>query len=303
MTSKLNEKSAKKKIRQIALFFFICVSSGCSLLDTSPDINFAIKFKEKKSVAFGENVSSCSFVDYVGDYRIEDKHISKNENKIYISNLDVECGELNTKKLGKQTISYILGGKETTMEVTVKDLTAPKITIDEKFEIEEGTAFNLKEKVVVKDNVDKTKNVDVKIDGDFNKDKAGTYTLTVIAKDKAKNESKAKVTITVKEKQKEVPKETPKENKDNPIQNAGGNNNPQNDAGGSNVNGQTIVQPNIPSVSYTKKFLFSDGYNFQTAPEACQQEALSAYSQGHGATCTNLFDANGQPIGQLLTVK
>lgn len=293
MASKLI-KIRERKIRHFALFFFLSLCSACSLIDTSPDISFELKFKKNTKIAYGENISTCSLVDFVDTYKVEDKNINSKENKIYVSNLEVNCGTINTKKLGKQTIVYDLNGNKTSLDVTIKDLTAPKIIVQKSFEIEAGETFNVLDKLQVKDNLDKEKNIKLKVTGEIDKNKAGTYTQTITATDKSKNKSTKKITVIVKEKPKE--ENTNNQNENNPSNNNAGN------TGSNKPTEDTVKPPESIIEAYTKKFLFSDGYDFQSAPQACQKEAMEAFSNGRGASCTNLFDENGQPIGQLLTV-
>ncbi|QZY55327.1 S-layer homology domain-containing protein [Crassaminicella profunda] len=78
------------------------------------------------------------------------------------------------------------------------DQQAPQIIIDNKVvTINKGEQFNLLSGVTANDNVDKNITVQVAKDGGFNKDKAGTYEITYIARDKAGNEATATRTVVV----------------------------------------------------------------------------------------------------------
>ena len=95
------------------------------------------------------------------------------------------------------------------LDVTIKDLTAPTITIEKKsYSITEGDSFKIEDCYSVSDNL--TKEPTVKIDDDgFNNKKVGTYTIKITATDESENATEDSFTVEVKEKPKPTPTPTP----------------------------------------------------------------------------------------------
>ena len=77
------------------------------------------------------------------------------------------------------------------------DVTAPTITYKDKIEITVGDSVDLFKGVSAKDDVDG--DVSVTIEGTYDLNKAGTYTLYYVAKDSSKNVTKKEFTLIVKE--------------------------------------------------------------------------------------------------------
>ena len=164
-------------------------------------------FQEDRSIEYGENVEAKDFV------------------KEAKGNI-VSSSKIDTKKLGEQTITYVLEKeelkKEFTLKVTVKDTKKPIITLKkEKLSIEEGQSLDVKKNIVsVKDVVDgkltmqkanrELEKGHYQIKEDLDTKKPGKYTVEVIAKDSNGNVSKKEFVVTV-TKKKVVKVEEPKQ--------------------------------------------------------------------------------------------
>lgn len=127
-------------------------------------------------------------------------------------------GKVDTKKIGKYTLTYKVTdtAKNTTSvkrNVTVKkDTTSPNITGATNKIVYLGYTFDAKSGVKATDNADGTITSQIKITGQVNTKKEGTYKLKYSVTDKGKNTRSVTRVITVK-KDKEKPKITGATNK------------------------------------------------------------------------------------------
>ena len=135
-------------------------------------------------------------------------------------NVSVKSVEgFDSKKVGEQILQVTFSDgkkeKQEEVKVTVEDTKKPEITLKkDKVSITEGDKLTLKDNVKeVKDPVDgDLKYSDKKVEkdgyyidkGKLDTKKAGTYEVTVIAKDKNGNEAKKSFKVEVKEKEEEV---------------------------------------------------------------------------------------------------
>nr|WP_269089185.1 immunoglobulin-like domain-containing protein [Pradoshia eiseniae] len=127
-------------------------------------------------------------------------------------------GKVNTKKVGKYKITYIVTDKakntsKITRTITVKkDTTKPNITGALNKTIYMGYSFNPKTSVKAIDNVDGNITSKIKVSGKFNVNEVGIYKLKYSVVDKTKNKTTVTRIITVK-KDTEKPKITGASNK------------------------------------------------------------------------------------------
>ena len=96
---------------------------------------------------------------------------------------------------------YVISQKEITLEVV--DTKMPVISGVQDIEITKGDTIDLTANITAKDEVDG--DLEIQIEGDFDPNTVGTYTLTVKAVDKNQNETTESFTVTVKEKPVVVP--------------------------------------------------------------------------------------------------
>ena len=95
------------------------------------------------------------------------------------------------------------------VSITIKDLTAPTITIKKKsYSITEGDSFKIEDCYSVSDNLTKESTVEID-DGGFSNKKAGTYTIKITTTDESENVTEDSFTVEVKEKPKPTPTPTP----------------------------------------------------------------------------------------------
>lgn len=189
----------------------------------------------------------------------------------------VGISEVNTMEIGEQEIVLTLSdgtySKEVKKVIEVKDTKAPEIELEkESVEIEEGEEYDPKSNVVsVTDLVDG--NIEeYTIEGEYDVNTAGEYTITVIAKDKNDNETKKEFTLAVKEKEVETFIENTKPNENDinstpnkPIGNTEGNNTNTPVPAPTPQPEQKPEEPCVP-----KYAIYNSGKIFQTYEEAIQ---------------------------------
>lgn len=160
---------------------------------------------------------------------------------------------INTDKVGVQKIKltiedYFKKTKDYSFEVNVKDTVAPEIQAKEKLTTEYDTKIDLLKDVTATDNYDKE--IEVKVEGDYDLKKAGEYKLQYVAKDSSGNETKKEVVLVVKEKVVEVPKAVEKPATNN------SNNQTQNN--------NSESAPSAPVVNQDGSFTTSKGFHGET---------------------------------------
>ena len=122
-------------------------------------------------------------------------------------------GKVDTKKVGTYSITYSVTDSEgdtvtldqivIVEEVIEENVSKPVITINKNNENGDGLAFVAGEKVNLLDYITAVdylgRPIEVKINGDYDLNQAGTYIVTVVAEDSLGNRTEEKVTIVVKE--------------------------------------------------------------------------------------------------------
>ena len=160
---------------------------------------------------------------------------------------------INTDKVGVQKIKltiedYFKKTKDYSFEVNVKDTVAPEIQAKEKLNTEYDTKIDLLKDVTATDNYDKE--IEVKVEGEYDLKKAGEYKLQYIAKDSSGNETKKEVVLVVKEKVVETPKIVEK-----PVTNNSNN---------QTQNNNSEPAPSAPVVNQDGSFTTSKGFHGET---------------------------------------
>lgn len=145
-------------------------------------------------------------VEVYSEVKVKD-FLKKIEGKI------IQENKINTKKLGKQEISFIYLNNNNqkrrgTFEIKVVDTEEPLVWINNNYSTPIGNDPELNKQIVCVDNYDNKPTC--KIKGDYDINKPGTYNLKFIAKDSSKNKIEYSFTLNVYEKV-EAPKvDTPK---------------------------------------------------------------------------------------------
>ena len=158
------------------------------------------------------------------------------------------------------------GASISALDITIKDLTAPTITIKKKtYSITEGDSFKIQDCYSVFDNLTEKPTVDID-EGGFSNKKAGTYTIKITATDENGNTAEDSFKVEVKEKPKPTPKPTPTPTptptlKETPEakENSNTQSNANSDSSYSQSNNSSSSQNNASSESRQSYFPFLEG--------------------------------------------
>lgn len=172
-------------------------------------------------------------------------------------------------------------------EICVKifDLTAPVIECKNKIEITQYQDLDLKKYVSVSDNLDS--NLPFAASGEVNTVRPGEYPIVITAIDTAGNRQEKEIVVIVKEK----PAEKPSSN--------GGGGSGSSGSGGSGGSSGSKPKPKKKK-TYTEKFLFNDGYDMNSAYNACVARGKKMSSTWE---CTPMKGSDGIYTGYKLTYK
>ena len=152
------------------------------------------------------------------------------------------------------------GASISALDITIKDLTAPTITIKKKtYSITEGDSFKIQDCYSVSDNLTEKPTVDID-EGGFSNKKAGTYTIKITATDESGNTAEDSFKVEVKEKPKPTPTPTPTL-KETPEakENSNTQSNANSDSSYSQSNNSSSSQNNASSESRQSYFPFLEG--------------------------------------------
>ena len=115
--------------------------------------------------------------------------------------------KINTKKTGKKNVDVRIKNKFNKIikykyTVNVIDKEKPKIKVEDKITIEQGTDIDLVKQIEVTDNSKEL--IIPQVEGEYDINKPGTYELTITAVDSNKNKTTKKIALEVIEKQKNI---------------------------------------------------------------------------------------------------
>lgn len=198
-------ENMKKRYVVIFLLILMFFISGCQS-ELFSDPNFSkdkIKFNSDIVINYGEkNVDTTKFVSGIDDIKIKDSNRLKDELRITVDNYSIICPEFDADELGKHVLVYSLGDYRYKVEVTVKDITAPLILLqNNEIDLTVGEKFSKKNlDYKIKDNLSKKKDIKISIKGDYNSKKSGKYNLKLVAKDEAGNKSSVDFVLNIYEK-------------------------------------------------------------------------------------------------------
>ncbi|MDQ0362478.1 hypothetical protein [Breznakia pachnodae] len=242
-----------------------------------------ITFKEVESVYEVESeLDAISFI----------KSTSSNVEDITYPNID-------TTQIGEHVYIFLAydsfgNQKEFALELNFSDPILPELELSvASVEITEGDAIDLESYVVkAEDPIDGK--LEVEIEKPENYKKVGSHEIVYRIQDKNGNKVSAILRLTVKEKPKVEETDTKETN--------GSENGSNEGSGGQNNSNNQVTNPVSPEPSQTtgnkpanKKFLFSDGYDMQSAQQACQGYLFSF--PGYSGACKNLYNGS-VPLGQ-----
>lgn len=185
----------RKKISSLVFAGSLVLLVGCS-----SQVTLEPK-QEVFEVEYGQAISTEA-KDY---FTNEDEVLSK----VILSTKIENEQDKEYADIGKYTLSFIYDGKEDKpyeVKVVVKDTTAPTIQdLDAEYKLEYGTKLSTDMFV---NNVTDLDEFEVTIDdASVDYSTAGTYTATIIVKDKSGNETKQDISVVVEEKPQEVVQE------------------------------------------------------------------------------------------------
>lgn len=180
-------KLRKKRFLILGTLVIIVIVGIFLVIKMVSTTNLKLILKDKLRVEVYEKANVSDFVQKVEGGSLESK-----EQKI------------DTSKLGKQTIKVTLVDKhgqkiKKSFEITVVDTTKPMIEGVKDLETYAGEEINLLEGITGSDN--SKESVEVKVEGDYNFEKEGTYELFYVVTDSSKNTTKVPFTLTVQRKE------------------------------------------------------------------------------------------------------
>lgn len=163
-----------------------------------------VKYVDNLVTAFNTNVKVSDFIKTMDGKIVDDFQV-------------------NTTKLGKQTVKYEYLNKddkkvELSFDIEVVDIVKPTIWLSGSYSITEGSDVDLLEKIMCADDYDDEPKCE--IIGDYNKNVAGSYNLTFKATDSSNNATEKEFVLYVKKPVKTSPSTKPTVVFKTPIQEA-----------------------------------------------------------------------------------
>ncbi len=249
-------------------------------------------------VEYGENVTSIDLIQKVKGQDIEEAEKSKGS--LTFGDLEITADELDTSRLGKQSIRYSFsdGSEDVVEEIEVKDSVNPVIKVkNEEIELSLSDFENTKtwkKYYEVTDNYFEAPTSTERLDK-TKADYGDILHLEITAIDVSGNKSAAKLTIKIKEEEKH------KDKKEESRENNAATVPPQNQ---DNKKDDSPIKPNehLPMVENKpkpagKEYLFSDGWDMSSAPNQCQ---IDLQNSGISGSCIPIQDDNGIYLGMKL---
>ncbi|CAM4166710.1 immunoglobulin-like domain-containing protein [Erysipelothrix aquatica] len=238
---------------------------------------------KKDRYEVGELSTACDAVATVNNVAVSE--IDTNNKTLITGGKKISCSGSELNSLGDKIL--IFTGEKASKEfvITLEDTTPPVIHFDGKeIAVEVNNEFfNIHDLIKVTDNFDK--NVKLSVDGAVDINSPGDYALSLIASDASGNQTKKDVVVHVTEREKEII--TVIEERPIYVDGSSSGSSSSNNGSSNQQNGETpsINKGNKPA---GREFLFSDGYNMQTAPSACESSLTDAHRQGWGGRCERI---------------
>ena len=181
-------------MKKMIILFLLLLLSGCGE-------NEKIIESEKIEVDVEENV----VVDLNSEV-YNTQFINEIKNGTIISEKEI----IDTTKIGEKKVTLLVKGvdgkkEEYSYTINVVDNEAPVIKYEKEITTNYGIKVDLLKGVVVSDNSEE--DINVKVDGEYNFNKADTYKLYYVAIDSSGNETREEFTLIVKQKKVEVSKD------------------------------------------------------------------------------------------------
>ena len=173
---------------KLLLFLFIFCLAAVGIIMIFASSKLDVKFKQNIDIKMNDTIYYNDLIESISNGTLKDNSL------------------VDTSTPGGLYIKMIVLDKnnnehEYSILVDIKDNVGPTITFNDKLTTEVGKQINLLDGVSAKDN---DKDIEVKVEGDYDFNKAGEYKLYYVAKDDNNNETKKEFTLVVKEKKQET---------------------------------------------------------------------------------------------------
>ena len=180
----------KKKKRKVIIITIILI---LLLLISIISIIIFLHIKEKNKA----NIKLISNLNVEINTKIKSSDFIENIKNGEIISEDIE---INTSKLGKQTIKILIKNKNNkeekySFEINIIDTTKPTIKYSKEITTHIGKNIDLLKDVSISDN--SLEDIPIEVNGDYDLNTIGEYPLTYIAKDSSGNEIKENFTLKV----------------------------------------------------------------------------------------------------------
>lgn len=270
-----------------SLFMLSLICCGCS----KKEEKHAVTFKKDVVVSYGSNVNTCKFVNKIDSDFVSNSMI--NDNEIYDGNTVMACPvvDFNEVDLGDITLDYTIGQQVYSLLISVVDDEAPVVVLsDEAVSMVEGdkSSIDYSKYFTVTDNYDDVEDIKIEIDDEsVNLNKAGDYSVSVIATDTSGNECMVSLPVKITEK--------PKKQESQKEQTSGGGS-----SSASNNNGTNYYSPPVQDNSYTVP-----ACSYASFYESTYGDLISAYNaaENYYSSCSGsaslnpINDGEGNTIG------
>ena len=261
--------------------------------------NNAIVFIDDYEIEISSDFRFSSLIKSVDGFGREDCTISDDDSTILLPNGSSVAVNTTNKKIELQTLKVVFryNSRNYTKEIVLQDTTAPNITVEDTYTVAVGNQyFNLENLIKCSDNYTDENNIEIYYNGSYDVEKAGTYTVEIIAYDEKKNKAAKSVKIVVEE-DKEEPQQEETSNNSSQYQNSA----PQ-QSSSSSQSQRTEQQPSyqespgeaskeeiqhIPSFTPEEKTFLIDNYeSFDECLYACQSYINSCIKKGYSGIAT-----------------
>lgn len=281
-----------KIFRLILLTFLFLFLTACG---TNSAKNLDIKLISD-TFEVGSISSACESIENINGKPVTSYDLKNHT--VFAGEVSIKCSTTKLDEIGEALLVFDGLGQSRKIRVNIVDNTPPVIHLDnEKLHVEVGNEyFNLDKLITVTDNYEE--NVELKKQGAFDIDKVGTYRLKLMAQDSSGNKATKNVDITVNEKEVvTIVEERPVYIEDKKPNDKAASNSPS-----IKSNNESSPNHNPSPKPNNKKYLFKDGYDIQSAPNACQSDLKKAYNAGWGGGCYPIEGDDGYAVGMELKI-
>ena len=183
MAKKRKRKKKNDKLLFIFLIIIIIISGIIIYYINNKESELDITLTNNLDIEVNSEVKVSSLIKNIENLELKDK-----EQKV------------DTSKIGKKKITItLISDKEKeeryTFEVTIVDTEKPEIECEDKITISTGDEVDLLTYITAIDNYDKE--LDIKVNGEYDNNTNGEYNLSYVVKDSSGNENKKEFTLVV----------------------------------------------------------------------------------------------------------